>query len=183
MEINIRGDKIKVTKSIEDYAKEKLSRINKYIGDSEHIRATVVINVKGHNQKVEVTIPLKSVILRAEETRDDLYAAIDVVVDKLERQIRKNKTKIQSRKIKDKISKDLMIDAIVAIDDDKEDEEESTKIVKRKTVEVKPMSEEEAVLQMELLEHQFYIFKDADTNKVAVVYKRKEGNYGIIESE
>ena len=181
MEIFVRGDKIEATKAIQDYAKENLSRINKYIGDSENVRATVVVSVKGHNQKIEVTIPLKNVILRAEETRDDLYAAIDVVVDKLERQIRKNKTKLQSKKM-NKLSKDLLIDAIVAIDDDKEKDEEF-KIVKRKTIEVKPMSEEEAVLQMELLEHQFYIFKDADTNKVAVVYKRKEGNYGIIESE
>ena len=81
--------------------------------------------------------------------------------------------------MKDKLSKDFMISEIDSI----EDEKEEVKIVKRKSVEVKPMSEEEAVLQMELLEHQFYIFKDADTNKVAVVYKRKEGNYGIIESE
>ncbi len=180
MEINIRGDKITVTQAIQDYAKDKLSRINKYIGDSDNVRASVLINVKGHDQKVEVTIPLKTVILRAEETRDDLYAAIDVVVDKLERQIRKNKTKIQSKKMKERLSKDFMIDIIEPIEDEKED---TNKIVKRKSVEVKPMSEEEAVLQMELLEHQFYIFKDAETNKVAVVYKRKEGNYGIIESE
>ena len=180
MEINIRGERLKVTKAIQEYAKEKLNRINKYIGDSDNIRASVLISVKGHNQKVEVTIPLKNVILRAEETRDDLYAAIDVVVDKLERQIRKNKTKIQSKKMKEKMSKDFMLEAIEQID---EHEENNNKIVKRKKVEVKPMSEEEAVIQMELLEHQFYIFKDAETNNIAVVYKRKEGDYGIIESE
>ncbi len=180
MEIFVRGDKIEVTKAIQEYANEKLGRIEKYIGDSEKVRATVVVSVKGHNQKVEVTIPLKSIILRAEETKDDLYAAIDVVTDKLERQIRKNKTKLQSKKIKEKYSKELVYDAIASLEDD---EEEKEKIVKRKSVEVKPMSEEEAILQMELLEHQFYIFKDSETNKVAVVYKRKEGNYGIIESE
>ena len=178
MEIFVRGDKIKVTKAIQDYAQEKLGRIEKYLGDSNNVRATVMVNVKGHNQKVEVTIPLKTVILRAEETRDDLYAAIDVVVDKLERQIRKNKTKLQSKKMKENISKDFMLDAIEKVEDDNDE-----KIVKRKKVEVKPMSEEEAILQMELLEHQFYIFKDADTNNIAVVYKRNEGNYGIIESE
>ena len=128
MKILIRGEKIEVTQAIEDYVKEKINRLNKYIGDSENIKATVLVNVKGHNQKVEVTIPLKNVILRAEETRDDLYAAIDVVVDKLERQIRKNKTKLQSKKM-NKLSKDLLIDAIVAIDEDKED---GFKIVKRK---------------------------------------------------
>ena len=137
-----------------------------------------MVNVKGHRQKVEVTIPLKTVILRAEETREDLYAAIDVVVDKLERQIRKNKTKLQSKKMKEIFSRDFMFESIEKVEEENED-----KIVKRKKVEVKPMSEEEAILQMELLEHQFYIFKDSETDKVAVVYKRKEGNYGIIESE
>ena len=117
---------------------------------------------------------------KIEVTKADLYAAIDVVSDKLERQIRKNKTKLLSKKMKEKFSKELMYDAIDVLEDEKD---ENLKIVKRKNVEVKPMSEEEAILQMELLEHQFYIFKDAETNKVAVVYKRKEGNYGIIESE
>ena len=178
MEIFVRGDKIKVTKAIQDYAQEKLGRIEKYLGDSNNVRATVMVNVKGHRQKVEVTIPLKTVILRAEETRDDLYAAIDVVVDKLERQIRKNKTKLQSKKMKELFSRDFMFESIEKVEEENED-----KIVKRKKVEVKPMSEEEAILQMELLEHQFYIFKDSETNKIAVVYKRNEGNYGIIESE
>lgn len=178
MEIFVRGDNVKVTEAIESYIGEKLKRIEKYIGDSETVRATAVINVKNHNQKVEVTIPLKTFILRAEETQDDLYAAIDIVTDKLERQIRKNKTKLQSKKMKEVSFKEFVIDEI---EEDDEDSEE--KIVKRKTIEVKPMSEEEAILQMELLGHQFYIFKDSETLKPAVVYKRKEGNYGIIESE
>ena len=178
MEIFVRGDKIEVTKAIQEYANEKLSRIEKYIGDSGKVRATVVVSVKNHNQKVEVTIPLKSIILRAEETKDDLYAAIDIVTDKLERQIRKNKTKLQSKKMKEKFSKDLIYDAIATLEDDSE---EQNKIVKRKSVEVKPMSEEEAILQMELLGHQFYMYKDSETDKAAVVYKRNDGNYGIIE--
>ncbi len=178
MEIFVRGDNVKVTEAIENYVKDKLKRIDKYIGDNEHVKATAVINVKNHNQKVEITIPLKSFIIRAEETRDDLYAAIDVVVDKLERQIRKNKTKLQSKKVKEYSSKEFVIDEIESYEN-----EEDEKIVKRKKIEVKPMSEEEALLQMELLGHQFYIFKDAETSKVSVVYKRKEGNYGIIESE
>lgn len=178
MEIFVRGDNVEVTKAIENYIKEKLKKIDKYIGDSEKIRATAVINVKNHNQKVEITIPLKTFIIRAEETKDDLYAAIDVVVDKLERQIRKNKTKLQSKKMKDLISKEFIIDEIEAFETEKEE-----KIVKRKKIEVKPMNEDEAILQMELLGHQFYIFKDSETSKPTVVYKRKEGNYGIIETE
>ena len=178
MEIFVRGDNVKVTKAIEGYIGDKLKKIDKYIGDSETVKATAVINVKNHNQKVEVTIPLKTFILRAEDTKDDLYAAIDVVVDKLERQIRKNKTKLQSKKMKEISSKEFIIEEIEEFEAEVEE-----KIVKRKTIEVKPMSEEEAILQMELLGHQFYIFKDSETLKPAVVYKRKEGNYGIIESE
>ena len=178
MEIIVRGKNIKVTDAIENYIKEKLKRIEKYIGNSETVKATSVINVKGQNQKVEITIPLKSFIIRAEETQDDLYAAIDIAIDKLERQIRKNKAKLQSKKVKDLVSKEIIIDEIEDVENNIEE-----KIVKRKTIEVKPMSEEEAILQMELLGHQFYIFKDSETLKPTVVYKRKEGNYGVIETE
>ena len=178
MEIIVRGKNIKVTDAIENYVKEKLKRIEKYIGNSESVKATSVINVNGHNQKVEITIPLKSFIIRAEETQDDLYAAIDIAIDKLERQIRKNKTKLQSKKVKDLISKEIIIDEIEDVENNIDE-----KIVKRKTIEVKPMSEEEAIMQMELLGHQFYIFKDSETLKPTVVYKRKEGNYGVIETE
>ena len=143
MEIVIRGDKIKVTQAINDYLRDKLSKLEKYIEDYDNVRATVVVKVKNHEQKVEVTIPLKKFILRAEESKEDLYAAIDVVVDKIERQIRKNKTKLQSKKIKER---DIAIDYVEDIDD------EDNKVVKRKTIEVKPMSEEEAIIQMELQE-------------------------------
>ena len=177
MEVLVRGENVKVTKAINEYIANKLKRIDKYLGDNDHVKATALINVKGHDQKVEITIPLKSFIIRAEETKDDLYASVDLVIDKLERQIRKNKTRIASRKNKD-VSRDFIVNEI---EDNEEDEEE--RIVKRKKVEAKPMSEDEAILQMELLGHQFYIFKDSDTDKAAVVYKRKEGNYGIIETE
>ena len=127
--------------------------------------------------KVEVTIPLKSLILRAEESQEDYYAAIDVVIDKLERQIRKNKTRIASTKKKE--ARDFAYGYIEEIEEDEEPEE---KVVKRKKIDLKPMSEEEAILQMELLEHSFYLYKDADTDKPTLVYKRKDGDYGIIES-
>lgn len=177
MEIFIRGENIKITTAISNYAKEKVGKLEKYIGDSENIKATVQINVRPHKQKVEVTIPLKNIILRAEETKDDLYVAIDLVIEKLERQIRKNKTKLQSKKFKNTISKDFILDSII---EDLNDEEEQ--IVKRKKIELKPMDEEEAIMQMELLGHQFFVFKN-DDNKVSVVYKRTDGQYGIIEVE
>ena len=178
MEIIIHGDKVKVTKAMSDYIEEKLQRLDKYLENSENVRASVIVKVKNHEQRVEITIPLKSFILRSEETKDDFYAAVDKTIDKLERQVRKNKTRLMSKKVKQ--SYDFNFDSIVL---GKDEEKEDKKIVKRKTIEVKPMNEEEAILQMELLGHQFYMYKDSETNKPAVVYKRNDSNYGIIESE
>lgn len=178
MNITLRGDKIKITDAMQEYADEKLERLNKYLDDSDNVKANIVVKVQNYKQKVEVTIPLKSFILRAEEVQDDFYSAIDIVVDKIERQIRKNKTKLQSKKIKN--SKEIVFDYI---EDYKDEEEEKGSVVKRKKIEVKPMSEEEAIIQMELLGHQFYLFKDAETLKPALVYKRNDGCYGIIESD
>ena len=176
MKVTIRGEKTKITEAMNDYANEKLAKLDKYMDNSNSVTATVLVKLRNHQDKVEVTIPLKTFILRAEESQDDFYAAIDVVVEKLERQIRKNKTRLQSQMLKDK--RDFVLDTF-----EEEEEEEKDVIVKRKKVEVKPMSEEEAILQMELLGHQFYLFKDAETNQPTVIYKRKDGDYGIIESE
>ena len=177
MNIIIRGSKLDITEAMETYAKEKIGKLEKYLENSEDANATILAKIHGHLHIVEVTIPLKNLILRAEERQEDFYAAIDTVIDKLERQIRKNKTRINSKKNKE--AKDFAYDYIEEI----EDEEEKEKIVKRKKIEVKPMDEEEAILQMELLGHQFYLYKDAETNKPALVYKRKDGDYGIIEAE
>ena len=176
MEIIIRGDKLKITDSMHDYIEEKLGKLEKYLKNSDEIRANVIVKVKNHEQRVEITIPLKTYILRAEETKDDFYAAVDKALDTLERQIRKNKTRMMSKQVK--TSFDFDINEI-----EQEIEKEEKKIVKRKTVEVKPMNEEEAILQMELLGHEFYMYKDSESGKSAVVYKRKDGNYGVIESE
>ena len=176
MNILIRGDKLKVTDAIRAHIEEKLGRLNKYFDSSDEIHANVLIKVRDKDQIIEVTIPTKKFTLRAEEKHSDLYAATDLVVDKLERQIRKNKTRMMSKQVK--TSFDFDINEI-----EQEIEKEEKKIVKRKTVEVKPMNEEEAILQMELLGHQFYMYKDSESGKSAVVYKRKDGNYGVIESE
>lgn len=176
MEIIIRGDKLKITDSMRAYIEEKLGKLEKYLKNSEEIRANVIVKVKNHEQRVEITIPLKTYIIRAEETKNDFYAAIDKALDTLERQIRKNKTRIMSKQ--GKTSHDFDMSVI-----EREKETEEKKIVKRKSVEVKPMDEEEAILQMELLGHQFYMYKDSNTNKTAVVYQRNDGNYGVIESE
>jgi len=176
MEIIIHGDKIKITDAMKDYLKEKLAKLEKYLENSENVRANIMVKVKNREQTVEITIPLKSFILRSEETKEDYYAAVDKTIDKLERQIRKNKTKLMSKHNKN--TQEFNFSEI-----ETGEEKNTSKIVKRKTIEVKPMNEEEAILQMELLGHEFYMYKDEETGLPAVVYKRKDGNYGIIESE
>ena len=177
MDIIIHGDKLKITSAMNDYIEEKLGKLNKYLENSDTVRANVIVKVKNHEQRVEITIPLKTFILRSEETKDDFYAAVDKAVDKLERQIRKNKTRMMSKQVK--VNYEFNFSEIEEDDDDVKE----NKILKRKKVEVKPMNEDEAIIQMELLGHQFYMYMDSETSKPAVVYKRNDGNYGIIESE
>ena len=119
---------------------------------------------------------MKKLILRAEDTHTDLYAAIDLVSEKLERQIRKNKTRM-----KKKVNKDI-IDFNIDFQIDK-DEDEKGKIIKRKTIELKPTNEDEAILQMNLLGHDFFVFVNEETDIVNILYRRKDGNYGIIETK
>ena len=180
MKISVRGDKIKVTEAMNNYVVEKLKKIDKYLDNPEEVNASVVVRVEKQGQKVEITIPLKNFMLRAEETQEDIYAAVDTIIDKIERQIRKNKTKLESQAKKSREVKGFVLDEIKLEEDE---EVEETKIVKRKRVDVKPMSEEEAVLQMELLGHDFFVFVNAETDEVNVVYKRKGNTYGIIEPE
>ena len=142
MEIIIRGDKLKITDSMHNYIEEKLRKLEKYLKNSDEIRANVIVKVKNHEQRVEITIPLKTYIVRAEETKDDFYAAVDKALDTLERQIRKNKTRMMSKQVKTNFDFDIS-----KIEQEIEKEQEEKKIVKRKTVEVKPMNEEEAILQ------------------------------------
>ena len=177
MELRIHGKELKITPAMKDYVKEKVERILKYIDDKENVRVSVMASVKKFKQSVEITIPLKSFIIRAEETQEDFYAAVDKAVDKLQRQIRKQKTRLVSKKLKEKTNKDFILKEIETV------ETEKNKVVKRKKIEVKPMNEDEAILQMELLGHEFYLYIDEKTDKSTVVYKRKDGNYGIISAE
>ena len=175
MKINTRGDKLLVTEGIKSHIDSKLKKLEKYFDNHDQISANVLVRVTGRNQTIEVTIPTNHFTLRAEEAHDDLYAAVDLVVDKLERQIRKNKTRIEKRSKKDKF-KEINYDFNIELD-----EEDDNKIVKRKKLDMKPMNEEEAILQMNLLGHAFFIFKNMDNENICLLYKRKDGNYGIIE--
>ena len=175
MKCKIRGEKIKITDAIQDYIETKMSRIDKYF-KSPDVCSNVLVKVKGKQQSIEVTIPYDKYTLRSEEKRDDLYAAIDLVIDKLEGQIRKNKAKLK-KQIK-KGDEFFNFDYELT----QEEEKKGNKIVKRKIFEMKPMDEEEAVLELELLGHDFFIYKDVHTNEVNVLYKRRDGNYGVIET-
>ena len=173
MRFNIHGKNIEVTDSIRGYIESKIGRIEKYFKDTD-LEAVINLRVRGKEQIVEVTIPASKMVLRAEEKHNDLYAAVDLVSDKLERQIRKNKTKARKNLKQTIVFADFDVPASEDVDDG---------IVKRKVVDTKPMSEEEAILQMELIGHDFFLFKNDKTNELCVVYKREDGGYGILEAK
>lgn len=175
MKFNVRGNKVEITEPIRKYVEEKIGRLDKYFENPGSLTANVLVRIRGIDQIVEVTIPAKKMILRGEERNKDLYAAIDLVSDKIERQIRKNKTRMQK-----KATKPSMIDFNMNFEAEENEPEET--VVKRKKIEMKPMSEEEAILQMNLIGHEFFVFKDADTGEVCILYKRKDGGYGMIET-
>ncbi|MGO2082379.1 ribosome hibernation-promoting factor, HPF/YfiA family [Vagococcus sp.] len=175
---NVRGENIEVTQAIREYVEKKIGKLERYFQDAPE--STAHVNLKVYSDKtakVEVTIPLPYLVLRAEETSPDLYASIDLVADKLERQIRKYKTKInrKSRQVVNSIP-------LVATPEVEAIEEPSLEIVRTKRLSLKPMDSEEAVLQMNMLGHNFFIFEDAETNGTSIVYQRKDGKYGLIET-
>lgn len=175
MKYIIRSQKMENTDAIKEYIETKLSKLDKYFKDADEIQANVLTKLNGRFQTIEVTIPTKHFTLRNEVSNEDLYAAIDSIVDKLERQIRKNKEKINSR-----INKTFIQD----FEQDLEDEyQEDEKIVKRKNIDLKPIDEEEAIIQMNMLGHSFFVYKSVESNNICVIYKRKDGNYGLIETE
>ena len=173
MKFNIHGKKLDVTDSIKNYIEEKIGRLDKYFENPEDITATVLIKLRGNDQVVEVTINANRYILRGEESHKDLYASIDRVSDKIERQIRKNKTRMNRKVTKESFNNFVL--------DFEEKEENNNVVVKRKVIEDKPMDEEEAILQMELLGHEFFAFRNMETKEVNILYKRKDGDYGILE--
>lgn len=174
MKISIHGDHVKITEAIKEYVEEKLGKLGKYFDDSMDIDVIVKVRLRGNEDIIEVTVPTKLFTLRAEASHEDLYAAIDLVQKKLETQIKKNKTKIANR-YRDK-------KGFVMIAEAEEVQEEESQIIRRKEVEFKPMDEEEAILQMELSEHDFFVFKNSKEKCTSVVYKRKDGKYGIINA-
>lgn len=183
---NIRGENIEVTDAIREYVEKKVGKITKYFDDVPE--ASAHVNLKTYSDKtakVEVTIPLPYIVLRAEETSPDLYGSIDLVADKLERQMRKYKTKTNRKNRRDTlVEQEVPTGGVEAgLSEEEYDEENGTSIVRTKRLALKPMGPEEAVLQMDMLGHSFFIFEDGETNSTNIVYKRKDGKYGLIETD
>lgn len=189
---NVRGENIEVTDAIREYVEAKVGKVEKYFTDVPEANAHV--NLKTYSDKtakVEVTIPLPNVVLRAEETSPDMYGSVDLVSDKLERQIRKYKTKVNRRQRRqtveapEPVDPDLLDTHVEGLDGEETEQLESdagVEIVRTKQLELKPMHAEEAVLQMDMLGHDFFIFEDAETESTNIVYKRHDGKYGLLET-
>lgn len=179
MQFNIRGDNLAVTPALRDHVEKKLGRLDRYFSTELTSDVNVTMRVVRDQHNVEVTIPMPRLLLRAEETHTDMYAAVDLVVEKLERQIRKHKTKVNRKFRNDHREKYMFTND----QDDQHEDQETIEIVRTKRFNLKPMDAEEAVLQMDLLGHNFFVFQDAGEGKVSVVYRRKDGRYGLIQPE
>jgi len=183
LEFKVRGENLEITEAMAEYIEKRVARLERYLhDDGEYVAHVNVRSYKEGTFKTEVTIQLPYLVLRAEDTQQDMYQTVDFVSEKLERQIRKYKTKV-NRKSREKGYKGLeIVDDVV--DDEPTTEPESTlEIVRTKHVALKPMDVEEAVLQMELLGHEFFIFQDAETDLPSVVYKRRDGKYALLDTE
>ena len=175
MRFEIVGKNISVPEGMRTKIEEKLGFLDKYILIDPNVIARVVCRVYPNTQKIEVTIPTKVGILRAEVEHEDFYAAIDLAIDKLEDQIRRQKTRL-SRRHKDSLAESF-------IEKDEKVLEEEDIAVKTKTITPEKMDLEEAIMRMEMLGHSFFIYVDNEDDEIAVVYRRNDGKYGLIETE
>ena len=173
MRVHVRGRNIDVTEALKDYVGKRVGKLDKYIDNFGDAQVTLTVEKDSH--RIEVTIPINGMILRGEESTGDMYTSTDLVVEKLEKQIEKYKGKLQKRGARLVNGQRTAVPAFV--------DDEGPQLVRTKRFAIKPMPVEEAVLQMNLLGHNFFVFSNAETEQVNVVYKRKDGNYGLIEPE
>ena len=174
----VRGKNIEITPSLREYVEKRVGKIEKYFEKVDEI--TVLLTVSKGRHIVEVTVPVQGgVLLRGEEATMDMYTSIDLVVEKLERQIRKQKTKLERRFRQGGFKAEAVQEGAIP----ERDEGEEYTVVKTKKFVVKPMDIQEAIMQMNLLNHNFFVYRDSSTESVNVVYRRTDGNYGLIESK
>lgn len=178
MHISISAKNLEISEYLRDLVEKKVGKLERYFPQDTDVQVT--LSVERNRHIVEVTIPYDGGIIRAEEVTGDMYASMDNVLDKLEKQILRHRTRLEKslRSGAFKYEQPLYSESY-----DEYDEEDGPRIVRVKRFHIKPMDEEEAMLQADLLGHAFYVFMNADTNAINVIYKRKDGNYGIIEPE
>ncbi len=175
MRITISGKNLDITESLRSAVENKLSRLEKYFTPDTIVNVTLSVTKKRF-QKMEVTIPVKGHIIRTEQESSDMYVTIDLVEEVIETQLKKYRQKLVSQQQAAGSFKQEFIES-------EDVDEEEVHIIRSKKFGMKPMFPEDACVQMELLGHAFYVFRNAETNEVNVVYKRKDGNYGLIEAE
>ena len=175
MKYTISGRNLEVTEGLKDAILEKLGRLERYFMADTEVHVT--LSVEKDRQKIEVTIPVKGDIIRSEQTSSDMYVSIDLVEEVIERQLKKYKNKLIARNQGASYLRKEFIERAEVL------EPEDVNIIRTKQVEMKPMFPEDACIQMELLGHSFFMFRNAQTDKISVVYKRKGGTYGMIEPE
>lgn len=173
MNIIIRGKHIEVTDALKDYVTKRVTKLERYSDEFQDVLVTLLVEKDRH--RVEVTAPINGMILRGEEETSDMYQSIDLVLEKLERQIDKYRTRLNKR-LRTKALKDHEAEHPMNDDDRHE-------VVRNKKFQAKPMSVDEAIMQMNLIGHNFFVFTDADTHQMNVVYRRKNGDYGVLEPE
>lgn len=174
MKFIISGKNLQITDNLRAAVEDKLGKLERYFTPETEV--IVTLSIEKDRQKVEVTIPVKGNIIRSEQTSNDMYVSIDLVEEVIERQLRKYKNKIIDKKQSAVNFQKAFIDRDYA-------EDEDVKIIRTKKFDIKPMYPEDACVQMELLGHSFFVFMNADTDQVNVVYKRKGNTYGLIEPE
>jgi putative sigma-54 modulation protein len=174
MQFSVTARNLEITPALRAYAEEKLSRLTRYLENIVSLH--VVLSVNKHRQTAEVTLRVRDLTIRAEEEGDDLYSSIDLVAEKLERQILRYKERILAHAARGGNRGNRSVMAAPKA-------EEEPRVVKTKRFAVKPVGVDEAILQMNLLGHNFYVFRNATTEQVNVLYRRQDGHYGLIEPE
>ncbi len=178
MKMTITGKNVEITAAIRQYTEEKLVRMNKYLEGLSDVH--VMLSLQRYFHIAEITLRVNGITIRAEESSGDMYSSLDLVIDKIERQVRKYKEKIVThglRKGSSRVGTDQPGSSLA-----EETEEEAGKILRTKRFSLKPQYADEAIMQMELLGHNFYVFRNAETEEINILYRRKDGNYGLIET-
>lgn len=179
MKLSVRGKSMDVTPALQQYVEKHTDKIQRYF--DKEIVLHVLLSVTKNTQKAEATMQVDGIFIRAVEKSADMYKSIDVVFDKLERQIHKYKTRLAKRFKGRQVLNDKFLMPHTPAGN--EAESESFEVVRHKSFDMKPMSTEEAILQMSLLDHDFFVFKNEETDLISVIYKRDDGKYGIIETK